>query len=128
MNEIIIAELYLNDSKDTWILQHPFILEIDNNVTASPFLPGSDQTTFSVLPTYIITYAMPDEFITKFYGSMLFRSATQKLLEREPFTGKKEDLQEYLDVKLYEIKNEIMNKFGMMGSDFGDANVTRLLH
>src|SRR3990172_3754831 len=88
LNELILTEIVLNEAKDKYILTSPFIVDVkESQTSATPFLPGSNATTFPVYLDYVVAMGMADRFMSKFYGSMLYRSIIQKFLGREPFEG-----------------------------------------
>ena len=129
LNELILTEIGFNEAKDSYILLNPFIIEItESRTSASPFIPSTTATSFAVPIDYVIAMGPADKFITKFYGSMLYRSSIQVFLGREPFDGNPKDFNAYIHDQLASAKHEINEKFGMMEDDAPKDISKKVLH
>lgn len=122
LNEVILAELYTSDDNN-YVMLNPYIIIMESDHSAGiPFIFGTDQIDFSVPISYIISHAKPNKFMSRFYGSLLWRSEIKSFLNTSPeleFTSQAE-LDRHMDKVLSLIKTEIINKFGMLNLPVND--------
>lgn len=114
--EVILSEIVETDDRLAYVLINPFIITItDKETSAQPFIPGTDQNNFIISKDFVVTMARPDEFISRFYGTIIYRELVQSLLANDQCNGTPLAINNYIETKLFVEKHEILTKFGMIG-------------
>lgn len=111
--DILLAELFMTEDRDRWVLSNPFIIDFINEVSASPFLPGANRNSFEVEKTFVVTYGEPDDYMSSFYGSVLFRYLSNLWKNVPPSHEDHPKIKE----KLNSLRARINADFGMLCSE-----------
>jgi len=116
LDELVLAEIYKKDDK-AFILVNPFILIMESDHSSGlPFLFGTDQTSFEVDRSYVIAFAPADKFMSRFYGSLMWKMEYKNFaheIQDQQFDSQ-EAFDNHIENVLSSIKTQIINKFGML--------------
>lgn len=107
-------------------------VEEGDTTTSLPYFSGAKDDTFASSVTHIITLVEPTTFLTKFYGSSLFRFKFQQILRNSSNIELEEgELPLSLKIFLTKLKQDIIDTYGMIDEtefNFNSIKPNEVIH
>jgi len=123
---LLISEVEHVDEKYLYIFTNPlmittFLLEGNEAVTSSLYLPGTDSDVFEIACGNVITLSKADRYFSMFYGSSIFKFHFQREL-RNSSVDSFEELDTGTKNRLESKKAELLAKYGMVENEARPEN------